>query len=348
MLKAFEEPNITINILSESLVKAKRQLVPDMKNIVFKELWSTINFNKSESLITFPNNSVIRFISGEDADKVVGIRSTYLYADEVNTIKKEVIDELAMRTKKLIIASFNPTNMFNWYEETISKPGAYEDVSNYLDNPFLSKAIIEDILNRAKHNANFKRIHIDGEFGSYEGLVFVENKDYYIQEFPEQFDIEAMGMDIGYTNPTTLIHARIIGNSIYLKELLYERNLITRDIAAKVKQYNPDNIRVIADSADPSKIKEFKRIYGLSFKAVEKKTVLESIDNLKNRQIFIDPLSKNLLMEFRNYIYSKTAKDKKGRPIPIKEYDHGIDATRYITDTYFKSRSNKKGRVIKI
>jgi phage terminase large subunit len=44
--------------------------------------------------------------------------------------------------------------------------------SNHLDNDYLSPAIRREIELRADRDPNYRRVHIDVEFGSNEGLIF--------------------------------------------------------------------------------------------------------------------------------------------------------------------------------
>ena len=345
---ALVHENKTINILNESMVKSKRGLIPDLKNIILKELIQYINFNKTESTFTFPNGSVLRFISAEDPGKVVGLRSDILYIDEVNTIKKDVINELEMRTREKIIASFNPTHIFEWYEETNKKKGFVEDVSNYLDNPVLEQAIIDDILERANKSRNYHRVHILGEFGTTDGLVFTEDEDWQIiKQLPTDYEKEGYGLDFGFKHKTGVVHARVIGNSIYIREMLYADDMVTPELAQELKDINPLNLKIFADSEDQQQIANLKRIHGINIRPVKKLTRLESIDNFKSHQVFITEDSVNLIKELRNYHYSEKKVDKKNRPLPEKIFDDLIDPTRYIIDTFFKPTSKTKIKTLK-
>jgi len=347
MIYAFKNENKTINIISESITKAKKGLIPDFRKIVMGELWNKVEFNKSESYVTFPNGSVIRFISGADYDKVVGLRSDILYADEVNTIKKEVLDVLQVRTRYLIFASFNPVSIFEWYEENSKSPGFVEDISNYLDNPFLEQTIIDDILERARKSRRFKQIHIDGLFASLEGLVLQEDigdgGDWeVIEELPsEGIEKEYYALDFGFKHKTAIVHVIIIGKSIYIEEVLYKSNIVNREISDEIKLVNPKNLPVVADSAEPRAIEELRRIYGLKMKAISKLTLEDSINNWREHAVFITSVSKNLLSELRTWEYDKKKKNKFGRPVPVNEYDDLIAASRYGLDHHFRPKSKQ-------
>ena len=351
MLYALQNENKTIHIITESMVKAKRSLIPDFKRLVLKDLKQIIEENKTESSFLFPNGSIIRFISAENPDKVVGIRSDVLYEDEVNTIAKEVLDELEVRTRDYIFSSFNPTFMFEWYEDHHKQSNFIEDISNYLDNPFLEENIIKDILERAKKSLHFKQVHIDGEFATMEGLVLQEDigdgGDWQIiDDIPTEFEKEYFAVDFGFKHKTAIIYGVTIGNSIYLKEMWYEDDKINTDIANELKQINKKNIPVICDSAEPRAIAELRRVHGINARPISKLTITDSVNNWKERQVFVTKDSLNLIKELRRWSYEKKKKDKNGHPIPVNEFDDAIAASRYLIDNHFKPI--KKGRRITI
>jgi PBSX family phage terminase large subunit len=349
VLYCFENPNKTVNIITESMVKAKRGLIPDIRNIVFKELIQHVQFNKSESYFTFPNKTILRFISAEDPMKVVGLRSDILYADEVDGVDSEVINQLSIRTRDKILMSWNPRAKWEWYEEISQKKDYIEDVSTYLDNPFLEQAIIDDLLYKASKSLLFKQIYVDGDWGSLEGLVFTEDSNWFlIDQLPEIFDKEFFTLDFGFRHMTGIVKARTIKNDIYIQEYLYKNDMVTPVLAKEIWALNPQNLPIICDSEDQQQIATLKRIHGINAKSMKKLLVLDSIANAQSRNIFITKDSVNLIKELRNYHYSKKKTDKKNRPIPEKVLDDLVDPMRYAIDWAFKPKSNKKGKVIRI
>ena len=134
-------------------------------------LWDKENWNISTARWTAPNGSIIEFFSADRIDKALGARRDWLFGNEINSLKKDVWDELARRSEN-VIGDFNPTSQF-WLEDWLNN---YDDTliitSNYLDNGFLSETERKRIEKRARKDKNFKRIHIDCEYGIFEGLVF--------------------------------------------------------------------------------------------------------------------------------------------------------------------------------
>jgi phage terminase large subunit len=141
-----------------------------------------------------------------------------------------------------------------------------------------------------------------------------------------------LGMDYGFTNdPTTLVEVWKNNDSVYLNELLYERNLTNQDIADKLSEYGVDRyIEIIADSAEPKSIEEIRRS-GFNIKPATKgpDSVLNGIDILKRHRIHVTKQSVNLIKELNNY---KWITDKNGNKLnkPVDAFNHALDAVRYV------------------
>jgi phage terminase large subunit len=148
-----------------------------------------------------------------------------------------------------------------------------------------------------------------------------------VDEMPEGRSF--YGMDFGYTqDPTTLIECKIIGDNLYLNELIYQTGLRNSDIVNLMKQLNIRGV-VYGDSAEP------KTIDDLYFAGFNIHGAIKGPDSInfgltimKQFTIFVTKKSTNLVKEFRNYTYMK---DKEGKMLnkPIDLWNHGIDATRY-------------------
>lgn len=326
---ALQNDGWIITVVSESKPHLDIGAIRILKQVLLKAgLFKSEQFNISTGRYTFSNGSVIEFFSADRIDKALGARRNVLYGNEINSLKFEVFDELARRSE-FVIGDFNPTQQF-WLEKFIEYYGDVAVIlSNYTDNPFLPETERNRIIRRAEMDSNFKRIHVDCEYGSYDGLVFTQFN--LVDSIPEGLDT-FYGMDWGYTNdPTALIQCAISGNDIYLNELLYMTGLTNSDIARMVVDLgvrrNYDEI--FADSAEPKSIEDLRRA-GFNIKPAMKgeDSIRKGIDKMKEYKIHITKHSVNLIKEFRNYSWIS---DKTGNPTnkPIDAFNHGIDASRY-------------------
>lgn len=83
---------------------------------------------------------------------------------------------------------------------------------------------------------------------------------------------------------------------------------------------------IIGDSAEQRLIQELKD-RGNNILPSEKGSgsVNAGISLMSEFKIHIDPGSKNLIKEFNNYSWL----DKKGKTMPVDNWNHGIDSARY-------------------
>jgi len=326
---ALQNPNWIITVVSESKPHLDIGAIRILKTVLIKSgLFKSEQFNISTSRYTFDNGSMIEFFSADRIDKALGARRNVLYGNEINSLKFEVWDELARRSE-YIIGDFNPTQQF-WLEKFIDYYGDVSVIlSNYMDNPFLPVTERNRIIRRAEMDANFRRIHIDCEYGSYEGLVFTQFNQ--VDSIPDGID-SFYGLDWGYTNdPTSIIECAISGADIYLNEKLYRTGLTNSDIARIMLDIGikPNYDEVFADSAEPKSIEDLRRA-GFNIKPAMKgeDSIRKGIDKMKEYNIHITSQSVNLIKEFRNYAWIS---DKIGQPTnkPLDAFNHGIDASRY-------------------
>jgi len=329
--QSMRETNTITTVVSESYPHLEIGTIRILSGICKPlGLWTPQFWNKTKSLWTSPNGAIIEFFSADRIDKALGARRDRLYGNEVNSLKVEVWDELARRSEQ-IIADFNPTAQF-WLEDWILN---YDDVkvitSNYLDNVFLPDTESSRIAKRAARDSNFSRIHIDCEYGVYEGLVFEHWSQ--IDEMPE--GNYKFGMDWGFTNdPSTIIKVIETDEAIYADEILYRTGMLNREIIAFMesvgikKRYD----EIIADSAEPKSIEEVSQA-GYNIKPAKKgaDSIVYGISNIKSKQLFVTKRSVNLIKELRNYSW---VVDKNGQATnkPIDSYNHLIDALRYATE----------------
>ena len=119
----------------------------------------------------------------------------------------------------------------------------------------------------------------------------------------------------------------VIGNNLFIKELLYLKGLSSSDIAKRLRRYN--GLKVIADSADPRLIDEIKA-YGVNIYPVKKGagSIEAGINKMLDMKMYVTRDSINLLEELRKFTWDV---DKDGNKLnkPIDDYDHCVDSVRY-------------------
>ena len=121
-------------------------------------------------------------------------------------------------------------------------------------------------------------------------------------------------------------------NNIYLKELIFDTHLTNDVLAEKIKATGHGALQMVADSAEPKSIAELGGL-GLNVAKALKgpDSVRAGIMLVREFDLHVDPGSVNLLKEIRAYKWS----DKKSG-VPVKAYDHGMDAMRYVVSKFMR------------
>lgn len=323
---AMQIENEVFSIVSESIPHLDRGVIKDSKDILKKQNID-VPFNETKRFFTFKNGSKVEFFSADRTDIATGPRRFFLYGNEINSFKLEVWSEMARRSQ-FVLADFNPTQKF-WLEDWLQYQTNYRIVkSNYLDNIHLPKNEREDIKIRAEIDSNFRRVHIDCEYGNSENLVFEQKNIILIDEFPKDIK-HNYGLDFGFVAPSSLVKVGLVGRDLYIDELMYSSGLDTFQLISQIKTLT-DGSRINADSADSRMINELQQ-NRINVHGAVKKGVVEGINYLKGLRIHITKNSVNTIKEFRNLMNGKLANgDFSGKYIGA---DHSIDATRYAIET---------------
>jgi phage terminase large subunit len=325
---AVQYDNLIITVVSESRPHLEIGAIRILESVCKTAgLWEKNNWNISKAIWRSPTGSIIEFFSADRIGKALGARRTWLYGNEVNNIAQGVWDELARRSEN-VIADFNPTTQF-WLENWISYYDGVKIIkSNYLDNPFLPETERNRIASRANKDKNFKRIHVDVEYGIAEGLIFSNWTQ--CEQMIEGDGV--FGLDFGFSNdPSALIKVIDTPEAFYLDEQFYQTGMLNAHIISRFKALGlrPNYDEIIADSAEPKSIQEIS-LAGFNIKPAVKgpDSIRAGISALQSKPILVTKKSINLIKEFRQYSW---ALDKDGNPTnkPIDAYNHAIDATRY-------------------
>lgn len=333
---------VSISIVSETLPHLRLGAMRDFDNILKAEgLYDEGRINKADHLYKF-GKSYIEFFSA-DSGKATGPRRNILYLNECNNIPYSTVEELEQRTDELIFYDFNPTADFWITSKVFTMPAADVTIikSNYLDNQYLKPTIVKEIEYKASVDANYKRVHIDVEFGMTEGLIFT---NWRLCDSMPVTNKRSLGLDFGFSNdPTTLIDMAIQNGELWINELLYRTGMTNRDIYNFIVSEDMKDRYIKADSAEPKSIRELE-LMGLHITGANKGTdsVRKGIDWMKSFPVInVTKRSVNYIRELRNY---KWKIDNNGRILnqPIDLFNHAIDATRYGGETFQQPLQNAR------
>lgn len=355
--------NKLVSIVAESIPHLKRGAYRDfLKILIESNLYQEDKHNKTD--FTYKLGSFyFEFFSADNDAKLRGARRDVLYINECNNVTWDAFTQLEIRTRDKIFLDFNPVSRFWVHSKLMNPNNSYSFIkSTYLDNvdhltetPLLEESIIKAIESRKpvydsdgnilSGDEQFWKVYGLGEVGSMEGVIF--NNWETVDSIPDVGKWSAFGLDFGFTNdPTAIVRVVYQGGDLWIEELCFEPGLTNPDIVEKLKSVGVGTLDdIIADSSEPKSIAEIRRGGFRACRGVKKgpDSITNGIDILKRYRIKIHKKSINLIEEFSNYQWFKT-KDGEYLNKPIDNFNHGIDAIRYVCfDKIGMNRQIKKG-----
>lgn len=332
------------SVVAETMPAVRKGAMRDYFNII-APAYNAKDHNKSDSIYKV-GKSQIEFFGADNSDRCQGPRRDILFLNEAINIRKAVRDQLEVRTKMLEFIDFNPRHEF-WAHRLVGTPGVYFFISTYKDNQFLEPAIVRSIESRKEIDPEWWRVYGLGEIGSVEGLVFPRFEQ--IDKMPEMST--TLGLDFGFSNdPTGLVETGISGDSMYIRELLYERGLLIPELMAKLTKIgvrkneiiagrHVAGDRIIADASRPEIIAEMARHrwnikkYDSVKHAKLKGSIAIGIEFIRRYKLKVTKSSTNWINEARNYRYQENKNNMSDKDKylsePIDAYNHLMDPTRY-------------------
>jgi len=292
-------------------------------------MYSRCDHSKTENYIDYRGNR-IQFFSLDDPEKLKSFNANIIWLEEANeftwedyTIIKLRLNRNPGQDRNQIYLSFNPVD--SWIFDKLENNPEVEWIhSTYRDNPFLSSAYTALLEGLKDQDLNYYNIYALGQRGTLENIIY----PYWtlVEEMPREFHKEGYGLDFGYENPSVCIHVGVLGDGLYLDEMLYQTHLTNTELIDIIKTLR--RLDIYADSSEPQRIEEMSRAGLNCYPAM--KDVKLGIDTVKRHNIYITKRSANLIKEIRTY---QRKKDKGGRILeePVKFNDHCLDASRYGT-----------------
>jgi len=250
--------------------------------------------------------------------------------------------------QNLVILVLNPVTSEHWiykrfFEGKVSQQeynGVIDDVTyihtTYEDNvlnlsdSFLKKVEIAKQENYKKYLHSYRGHWLTKA----EGAIF----NFSVDKFSEYIK-PVFGLDFGFNpDPDALVKVAIDKKrkQIYVKECIYQTNNTQNKLISQISQHCTQEDLIIADSAEPRLINDIRN-EGFNIRGFRKyKGSVESgIRLIQDYELIIDNDSHNLIKELNNYVWS----DKKAG-VPIDNFNHLLDAMRYIIDYQLKSGGN--------
>ena len=366
LLAISKRKDLILSIVGESMPNLKSGALRDFDKILKSwGLYDKFKINKSSNTYTYVtdildeqgnkigvNENIIEFFSVDGEHSRLGSRRTHLYINEADAIKFNTYIELYSRTAVFTVMDYNPRRKFWAHAHLIGQDEVDFLILNFSHNEYIPKNELASIMwfkKKAEEGIEFFknkwRVLGLGLLGIPEGVVFENWKK--AEKIPEAATYLGAGIDWGFTNdPTTIVKLYKYDGKIYLLQYLYQKGLLNSQIAARIKQDKElMSGLIIADSAEPKSIAEIKA-YGIKITACKKGagSILDGIGIMQEFEFVL--VGEELEEEFTNYCY-KTNKAGENLGIPVDDYNHLIDPTRYFVVDRLAA-SAKTSRSLKI
>jgi phage terminase large subunit len=328
---------LNISVVRKTIPALKRTIIKDFKDILMElGIWNETNWNTSDRTYRL-EESIIQFLNTDDAEKLRGVKSDYLFIDEASEVDEESYFQLSIRTTEKIILAFNPTvSPYHWLRQMKE---CDRFVTTYRDNSYLPDELIKSIESLQFTNPKKWLIYGKGEYAA---------NDKAIYQFDIVDDVQGefvgFGLDWGWNDPIAMVAVFKEGNNLYVDEVIYESHLRIADLITKLKQIGIERDEIWCDSAEPRNIEELYRA-GFNAKKVVKGSDSKSfgIGVLQNYKLHITKRSQNVINEAYGYEYST---DKYGyvTDVPQDGLDHSMDALRYLAMSRLSIKTQSHGK----
>lgn len=288
------------------------------------DLYDVNAHSRGARTYTFANGTMIEFFSVDSEQKLRGRKRDIAWINEANELYYDDFQQLNLRTIEKIIVDYNPSEIDS-YLYALPPENTVRIHSTFLDNPFLEKDIVKEILNYQNTDEDYYTIFGLGERAFSRENVFTR---WDIAESLEGMDDWIYAIDYGYQHPTALvkIHYSRVEKKIFIEELIYESHLTSTDIIDRMNQLQIDKTRVIiSETARPEIVADIRRSGYKIVNAI--KDVKDGINVVKTFKVVLSSSAKNIIKENENYRYKKH--NGVVTEEVIKSWDDAMDAIRY-------------------
>lgn len=328
-----------VSICRETQESLGKSVIRDFEDILQKNgLMGAVKRNIQKKTYRFGGRTV-EFIWANDYQRLKGTKRNILYGNESDELDyKTQFFQLLIRTSDFVILDFNPDDPDVWINTEIEQKRALEKwdveviVTTYKDNPFLSKAEIDEIENIINIDPVLWNVYGKWEYGRIDGLIFDWRGS--IETVPEDAEYIGTGIDFWFSNdPAAVVDLWRRNKQLIVDERVYAKGLTNLDLSDEMEEdgMDKDLADIVADSAEPKSIEDLER-YGRYVKGAYKgkDSVRHWLLFMKQFKRLVTARSLNTKKEFRKYTW-KLDKTGNATKKPIDKRNHSIDALRYIT-----------------
>jgi len=296
-------------------------------------------YKKNDRKLFIGGNTII-FSGLDNSEKIKSITQiTGIWLEELSEFTEADFTQIDLRLRGKvanyfqIIGTLNPIMCWvKGYFFDKHRENSFINVSTIDDNPFIDKQYIKTLDNIP--DKTYYQIYRLGQWGVAKGLVYNSTHFVYCAKEPKHYDDVFYGLDFGHKHPTSLVQVGVIEDTYYIKEIIYQSDLIISDVIDLIKLRIPKEYKnkiIYCDSQGSDKIETICRA---GYNAIKSnKNVEPGISFVKGLDTHLLTPCSNIQKELGIY---KWKEDKNGDSLdePVKYMDDGLDSIRYALYTY--------------
>lgn len=283
---------------------------------------------------------------------------TWIWVEEATELAEADVDILDDRLRGhldnpnlfyQITFTFNPVSATHWIKSKyfdVDSPDIFTHHSTYLENRFIDEAYHRRMMMRKERDPDGYRIYGLGEWGEVGGLILNNWEVKDISTDLSEWEYLSIGQDFGFNHANAILTLAYKDGDIYVLNEIYLYEKTTSEIIEIAEENISKDIFMYCDSAEPDRIKDFKKA---GFKALpvkkEKVTGNTYINNqinwLKERRIYIHPSCKNLIKELSQWKWKFDDRRSEYLDEPVPFFDDAIAALRYGIEPWRKAKKIK-------
>jgi phage terminase large subunit len=328
-------------------------------------------YNRTLKHITFSSGSIIRFKGYDDPEKLKGIdQVNVLWLEEATDFTQDDLEDIQDRLRATppkdhpwgkelkIFLSFNPVFKTHWirtyffeneidmsneiHKDTVLDPlTTFALKTTWRDNKYYNGQYKDEALRKKMKAKNPRKygVQCNGNWGVLGELIYENYSVINCVKDHSFYDYISYGLDFGFEHNTAFYEIGIKDSNVYVIRELYKPKLRATLIADELKKMYPntfEEIEIYADNARPEIIEEMiiQGLYSTRSCTKGPNSVLEGIEWLQDRDIYIDVSCVGASNEIESYQWEKDKRTGERLPKPIKVNDDAMDAIRYGTEKF--------------
>lgn len=329
-------------------------------------------YNRTHKHIKFSTGSIIRLKGYDNPEKLKGIDAVnVLVLEEVTDFTQEDLEDIQDRMRGTppvnhawgnelkVFMMFNPIFLTHWIRtyfflpeidmsEEIHKDTVIDSNTTfafkstwrnnlYYNGQYKDKALRDKM--KLKNPRKYG-VQCNGNWGVLGELIYEDYKIIKCNQDIYYYEDYSLSIDFGFTHVTSINLIGYKNNDVYVLKEVYKSKLTVSDIIKECER-NFKGIRTafICDNARPEAIEEMRRkgVYAIACNKGPN-SVLEGIEWLQDRTIYIDASCIGTINEIQSYQWEKDKKSGLRMPKPVKTSDDAMDSIRYGAQK-FKTKS---------